>query len=133
MADGPTFEDGDWDDIRAACPVLMGHLSPLQGVLPPSMAAVSAPLVIPDLATTTVPAITSIAPPVVFPAPATSAMAIDPPNLAAALAGPIAAPPLTQPAPDGPFSAPPSSMLSLDLQAWGLGGVDLPPADATLT
>ena len=108
----------------------MGHLNPLQGMLPSLAAAGSAPLAIPELANTTAPAITSIAPPVVFPTPASSAMAIDPPDLAAALTGPMAVPPLTQPAPDGPFSAPPSSLLSLDLQAWGM---ELPIAAATTT
>ena len=94
MADGPTFEDGDWEDIRAACPVLIGHLSPTPGVLPLSTAAESAPLVIPDPAPTTALAITSIAPPVVLPAPATSAMAIDLPAPAVTIAGSTTAPPL---------------------------------------
>ena len=108
----------------------MGHLNPLQGMLPPLAAAGSAPLAIPDLANTTAPVITPIAPPVNLPTPASSAMVIDPPDLAAALTGPMAVPPMTQPAPDGPFSAPPSSLLSLDLQAWGM---ELPIAAATTT
>ena len=106
----------------------MGHLNPLQGVLPPLTAAGSAPLAIPDLANTTATVTTPIAPPAILPTPASSTMAIDPPDLAVALTGAMAVPPLTQPAPDGPFSAPPSSLLSLDLHAWG---VELPIADAT--
>ena len=108
----------------------MGHLNPLQGMLPPLAAAGSAPLAIPDLANTTAPVTAPLAPPVILPTPASSAMAIDPPDLAAALTGAIAVPPLAQPAPDGPFSAPPSSLLSLDLQAWGM---ELPIAAATTT
>jgi hypothetical protein len=37
--EGPALEDGDWEEIRAACPVLLGHLVPEPGVLLPSTAA----------------------------------------------------------------------------------------------
>ena len=81
--------------IREACLVLIGHLSPPPEMLPPSSAAESVPIMIPDLAITTALAVTSMAPPVVLPVPATSAMAIDLPAPAGAIAGSTAAPPLT--------------------------------------